>query len=127
MAMRIIPISARALGVDTIAQASVAAHAPMIRAHFGLPETRLILCAISFGYGDADHPDLGAGAWGGHDRAGFGRGACADDPGAFRPARDAADPVCDLVRVWRCGSSRSRRGRLGWTRSRRLRSRRMRR
>lgn len=52
-------LAARALGVDTIAQASVAAHAPMIRAHFGLPETRLILCAISFGYGDADHPANG--------------------------------------------------------------------
>jgi nitroreductase len=49
-------LAARAHGVDTIAQASVAAYAPMIRAHFGLPETRLILCAISFGYGDPDHP-----------------------------------------------------------------------
>lgn len=49
-------LAARALGVDTIAQASVAAHAPMIRTYFGLPETRLILCAISFGYGDPDHP-----------------------------------------------------------------------
>ena len=49
-------LAARAHGVDTIAQASVAAYAPMIRAHFELPETRLILCAISFGYGDPDHP-----------------------------------------------------------------------
>jgi len=49
-------LAAKALGVDTIAQASVAAYAPMIRAHFDLPETRLILCAISFGYGKADAP-----------------------------------------------------------------------
>ncbi len=28
----------------------------MIRTHFGLPESRLILCAISFGFADPDHP-----------------------------------------------------------------------
>lgn len=49
-------LAAAALGVGTIAQASVAAYAPMIRAHFDLPENRLILCAISFGLPDADHP-----------------------------------------------------------------------
>lgn len=49
-------LAAAALGIGTIAQASVAAYAPMIRAHFGLPENRLILCAISFGLPDADHP-----------------------------------------------------------------------
>lgn len=49
-------LAAAALGVGTIAQASVAAYAPMIRAHFGLPESRLILCAISFGLPDTDHP-----------------------------------------------------------------------
>lgn len=52
-------LAAKALGVDTIAQASVAAYAPMIRAHFELPETRLILCAISFGYGNPDDPANG--------------------------------------------------------------------
>lgn len=45
-------LSATALGVASIAQASVAAYAPAIRAHFDLPETRLIVCAISFGYAD---------------------------------------------------------------------------
>lgn len=49
-------LAAAALGVGTIAQASVAAYAPMIREHFSLPESRLILCAISFGLPDADHP-----------------------------------------------------------------------
>jgi nitroreductase len=49
-------LAATALGVGTIAQASVAAYAPMIRAHFDLPESRLILCAISFGLPDTDHP-----------------------------------------------------------------------
>lgn len=49
-------LAATALGVNTIAQASVAAYPDVIRAHFGLPDTRLILCAISFGYADTDHP-----------------------------------------------------------------------
>jgi len=49
-------LAATAAGVGSIAQASVAAYAPMIRAHFDLPETRLILCAISFGWPDAEHP-----------------------------------------------------------------------
>ncbi|MDT8328779.1 MAG: nitroreductase, partial [Roseovarius sp.] len=49
-------LAATALGVASIAQASVAAYAPMIRSHFSLPESRLILCAISFGWPDPDHP-----------------------------------------------------------------------
>jgi nitroreductase len=49
-------LAATALGVGSIAQASVAAYAPFIHAHFGLPENRLILCAISFGWPDPDHP-----------------------------------------------------------------------
>jgi nitroreductase len=49
-------LAATALGVASIAQASVAAHAPMIRRHFGLSDARLILCAISFGLPDPDHP-----------------------------------------------------------------------
>jgi nitroreductase len=52
-------LAATALGVGSIAQASVAAYAPMIRAHFGLPDTRLILCAISFGLPDPEHPANG--------------------------------------------------------------------
>jgi nitroreductase len=49
-------LAATALGLGSIAQASVAAYAPFIHAHFGLPENRLILCAISFGWPDPDHP-----------------------------------------------------------------------
>jgi len=49
-------LAATALGMASIAQASVAAYAPMIRTHFDLPESRLILCAISFGYPEPDHP-----------------------------------------------------------------------
>ena len=49
-------LAAEARGVATIAQASVAAYPDAIRAHFDLPETRLILCAVSFGFADRDHP-----------------------------------------------------------------------
>ena len=40
----------------TIAQAAIAGHAPMVRDHFGLPENRNLLCAISFGHADPNHP-----------------------------------------------------------------------
>lgn len=49
-------LAASALGVSTIAQASVAAYPEFIRTHFGLDNTRAVLCAISFGYEDPDHP-----------------------------------------------------------------------
>ena len=48
-------LAAASLGVASIAQASVAAYPATIRAHFNLPDTRLILCAISFGYADETH------------------------------------------------------------------------
>ncbi len=50
-------LAATAQGVATIAQASVAAYAPMIRAYFDLPQNRLILCAISLGYQDRSAPE----------------------------------------------------------------------
>lgn len=49
-------LSAKARGVDTIAQAAIAAYPALIRRHFGLPDDRVILCAISFGYAAGDHP-----------------------------------------------------------------------
>ena len=49
-------LAAAAKGVASIAQAAVAAYAPMVRDHFELPDDRLVLCAISFGYADTDHP-----------------------------------------------------------------------
>lgn len=52
-------LAAEALGVQTIPQAAVAAFSPRLRAHFGLPEDRQIVCAISFGYADTDHPANG--------------------------------------------------------------------
>lgn len=49
-------LAAKARGVDTIAQAAVAAYPALIRRHFGLPDDRVILCAITFGYADTEHP-----------------------------------------------------------------------
>ncbi len=49
-------LAARALGVDTIAQAAVANYAEFVREHFGIGNDRLVLCAISFGYADNEHP-----------------------------------------------------------------------
>ena len=49
-------VAATALGVATVPQAAVASHAPFVREWFGIGEERLILCAISFGRADIDHP-----------------------------------------------------------------------
>lgn len=49
-------LAAQARGVASIPQAAVAAQAPFLRDWFAIPENRHILCAISFGYADPDHP-----------------------------------------------------------------------
>lgn len=49
-------LAAQAHGVATIAQAAIAAQASFVRAHFDLPDDRLVLCAVSFGYADPNHP-----------------------------------------------------------------------
>jgi len=49
-------LAANALGVATIPQAAIAAYAPQVRAHLGIADDRLILCAISFGFADKDNP-----------------------------------------------------------------------
>lgn len=52
-------LAAQSLGVATIAQASLARFGGVVRAHFGIPADRAILCGISFGYADEDHPANG--------------------------------------------------------------------
>ena len=49
-------LAAQGFGVATIAQAAVAGIAPVVRENLGLPFDRDILCAISFGYEDKEHP-----------------------------------------------------------------------
>lgn len=52
-------LAAQAAGVATIPQAAVASFAPFLHRYFDIPEDRLILCAISFGYGDPEDPANG--------------------------------------------------------------------
>jgi nitroreductase len=49
-------LAAEALGLATCAQAAIAMHAPLLRARFGMPETRQVICGIAFGYADPEHP-----------------------------------------------------------------------
>lgn len=49
-------LAAQAHGVATIAQAALARHSPFVRAHFGLPDERRVVCGISFGFADPTHP-----------------------------------------------------------------------
>jgi nitroreductase len=48
--------AAQSLGVATIAQAALASQSAFLRDHFNIDETRRIVCGISFGYEDTDHP-----------------------------------------------------------------------
>ncbi|WP_031336507.1 nitroreductase [Rhodopseudomonas sp. B29] len=48
-------LAAQALGVATVPQAALAFHAGVVRQHFGLDDSRRIVCGISFGYADTEH------------------------------------------------------------------------
>lgn len=48
--------AASSLGVATIPQAAIAMHSDHVRHHFRIPQDRLIVCAVSFGYADTAHP-----------------------------------------------------------------------
>lgn len=52
-------LAAQAAGVASIPQAALASYAPFLHRFFDIPEDRLVLCAISFGYADPDHPANG--------------------------------------------------------------------
>jgi len=49
-------LAAQSLGIATIAQAALAGVSDFIRVHFDIPPERKIVCGISFGYADPDHP-----------------------------------------------------------------------
>jgi len=48
-------LAAQSLGLAAVPQAAVAAFAPWLREYFSLPDTRLVVCGISFGYADEAH------------------------------------------------------------------------
>ena len=52
-------LAAHSLGVATIAQAALALCSPFLRTHLELPESREVVCGISFGYEDLEHPANG--------------------------------------------------------------------
>lgn len=49
-------LAAQEYGVATVPQASIAMYSDFVRAHLGIPEDRVIVCAVSFGYEDDTHP-----------------------------------------------------------------------
>ena len=49
-------LAAQAYGIASIQQAAIAAQAPFVRTFFKISDDQYILCAISFGYSDLDHP-----------------------------------------------------------------------
>lgn len=49
-------LAARSLGVAAIAQAALANYSGFIRDYFGMAPDRRVVCGISFGYADTDHP-----------------------------------------------------------------------
>lgn len=49
-------LAAQALGVASIPQAAVAGHGRFVHRYFDIPDNRLVLAAISFGYEDASAP-----------------------------------------------------------------------
>lgn len=48
--------AAHALGLGSVAQAAIAMYSDTVREELGLPEDRLVVCAVSFGHPDPDHP-----------------------------------------------------------------------
>ena len=49
-------LAAQALGVDTIPQAAIAGYSDFVRRWFDIADDRMVLCAISFGYGNDQDP-----------------------------------------------------------------------
>ena len=52
-------LAAQSLGIATIAQAALAGVSDFIRGYFAIPAERKIVCGISFGYADPEHPANG--------------------------------------------------------------------
>lgn len=47
---------AQSLGIATTAQAAIAMYSGFVREYFGIPDDRHVLCGISFGWPELDHP-----------------------------------------------------------------------
>lgn len=51
--------AAESHGLGAVAQAAIASHAPFVREYFQVPDDQLVLCGVSFGWRDEDHPANG--------------------------------------------------------------------
>jgi nitroreductase len=51
--------AAESRGLAAIAQAAIAGHAPFVREYFQVPDDHLVLCGLSFGWRDENHPANG--------------------------------------------------------------------
>ncbi len=49
-------LAAQSLGIATIAQAALARCSPFLHSYFDIPQTRTVVCGVSFGYADHEHP-----------------------------------------------------------------------
>jgi len=49
-------LAAQSLGIAAIPQAAIAMYSGVVRGFFQIPDDRVIVCGISFGYADAEHP-----------------------------------------------------------------------
>lgn len=48
--------AAHSLGMATVPQAAIALYSDHVHEFLGIPEDRLVVCAVSFGYADTAHP-----------------------------------------------------------------------
>jgi nitroreductase len=48
-------LAAQSLGIASIPQAALASYAPFMHSYFGIPENRMIVAGVSFGYADEKH------------------------------------------------------------------------
>lgn len=49
-------LAATSRGIATVPQAALAGCAPFLREHLAIPAGRQVICAVSFGYADEEHP-----------------------------------------------------------------------
>jgi nitroreductase len=54
-----IMVAARGRGLDTCPQAAFAPFHKVIRVELGIPESEIVICGMSLGYGDPDAPENG--------------------------------------------------------------------
>lgn len=57
--VQVLLLAMQSLGIAAIPQAALATHSTLLKTQLGIPDERRIVCGISFGYEDCDHPANG--------------------------------------------------------------------